>query len=929
MTMTAGSIFDFDESLDPGTITSDADMIALGNGGFAVVGQSAGGVDGVIYNSVGKAIASFDDQPGKNASVVQLADGRLAVASEDAGTTFVRYYNSTTGAEDVASRGSFTNPAAVNIDAAATKEGNLVVSYQMDFPSDSDIQFDIWSSTGTRLETVLVDTSAADDDNASITVLDNGNVALAWTRTDGKGETAIVYAVYESDGDVVTGPTLLWDAGAVARNPSIVAVDGGFAVACETDGQFTGSVDIFVRSVDFNGNFQGSVFVTNLGFFNTGEGDGTQNSDPFLARSPDGNLAVTYTRDLNGNKDQVVTVLRDMQVVSGAQPEIDFPNLDNPQIDPIVTFFGPGKLAALHTDTKLGDVRGDLIHGFRDAFGDEDDDFFQGDDFVDLLNGLGGNDTLNGGNNNDTLLGGAGSDTLHGNNGDDSLSGEGNGDEGDLGDKLFGDAGNDELFGEAGDDTLDGGTGDDKMFGDIGNDIYYVDSLKDQVSEFAGNGTADTVAARSTYVLGVGADIEILRTTSSAGTAKIDLTGNALKQTITVNAGDNVLSSGGGAADTMQGLGGNDIYRVYNSGDIVVESANAAGGTADRVTAAVDYVLKAGVGIEIMTTNSSTATSGIDLTGNAFVQSITGNDGVNILSDGGAGGADTMAGRGGSDIYIVNNSGDVIVEGATQGTADRVSASVDYVLKAGVFVEVMTTTSSKGVSGIDLTGNAFAQSITGNDGDNILNDGGLGGADTMAGRGGNDIYRINNSGDIIIESAGAAGGTADRVSTSVDYRLAAGIGVEIMTTSNSKAVSGVDLTGNAFAQSITGNAGDNRLEGREGNDILRGGAGKDTFVFNTAPGTSNVDTIADFNVADDRFLMSDAVFKALSPGILSAAAFQANTTGLATDATDRIVYETDTGKLFYDADGTGSAAGIHFATITAGLGLTNVDFSVA
>ena len=929
MTMTAGSIFDFDESLDPGTITSDADMTALANGGFVVVGQSAGGVDGVIYNSAGKAVASFDDQPGKNASVVQLADGRLAVASEDSGTTFVRYYDSATGAEDVASRGSFTNPGAANIDAAATNGGNLVVSYQMDFPSDSDVQFDIWNSTGTRAETVLVDSSAADDGKASITVLDNGNVALAWTRTDGKGETAILYAVYESDGDVVTGPTVVWDAGVVARNPSIVAVDGGFAVACETDGQFTGSVDIFIREVDFNGTFQGSAFVTNIGFNDSGEGDGTQNSDAYLARSPDGNLAVTYTRDLNGNKDQVVTVLRDMQIVSGSQPEIDFPNLDNPQIDPIVAFFGPGKIATLHTDTTLGDLKGDVIHGFRDAFGDEDDDFFQGDDFVDLLNGLGGDDTLNGGNNNDELLGGTGSDTLHGNNGDDSLSGEGNGEDGDLGDKLFGDAGNDQLFGEAGDDTLDGGTGDDKMFGDIGNDIYYVDSLKDQVSEFAGNGTADAVAARSSYVLAAAVDVEILRTTSSAGTTKIDLTGNALKQTITGNAGDNVLSSGGGAADTMQGLGGNDIYRVYNAGDVVVESASAAGGIADRVSAAVDYVLKASIGIEILTTTSSTGTSGIDLTGNAFVQSITGNDGSNILSDGGAGGADTMAGRGGNDIYIVNNSGDVIVEGATQGAADRVSASVDYVLKAGVFVEVMTTTSSKDGSGIDLTGNAFAQSITGNDGDNILNDGGLGGADTMAGRGGNDIYRINNSGDVIVESASASGGTADRVSTSVDYRLAAGVGVEIMTTSNSKAVSGVDLTGNAFAQSITGNAGDNRLEGREGNDTLRGGAGKDTFVFNTAPGSSNVDTIADFNVADDRFLMSDAVFKAFAPGILSAAAFRANTTGLAQDSDDHVIYEFDTGEVYYDSNGNAAGGSVLFAVIGIGLSLTNLDFSVA
>ena len=49
---------------------------------------------------------------------------------------------------------------------------------------------------------------------------------------------------------------------------------------------------------------------------------------------------------------------------------------------------------------------------------------------------------------------------------------------------------------------------------------------------------------------------------------------------------------------------------------------------------------------------------------------------------------------------------------------------------------------------------------------------------------------------------------------------------------------------------------------------------------------------------------------------------------LAQDADDHIIYETDTGKLFYDADATGANAGVHFATLTAELSLTNADFSV-
>ena len=75
--------------------------------------------------------------------------------------------------------------------------------------------------------------------------------------------------------------------------------------------------------------------------------------------------------------------------------------------------------------------------------------------------------------------------------------------------------------------------------------------------------------------------------------------------------------------------------------------------------------------------------------------------------------------------------------------------------------------------------------------------------------------------------------------------------------------------------------------------------------------------------------MENAVFTALTAtDALAAAAFRAKTTRLAQDADDHIIYETDTGKLFYDADATGANAGVHFATLTAELSLTNADFSV-
>lgn len=79
-----------------------------------------------------------------------------------------------------------------------------------------------------------------------------------------------------------------------------------------------------------------------------------------------------------------------------------------------------------------------------------------------------------------------------------------------------------------------------------------------------------------------------------------------------------------------------------------------------------------------------------------------------------------------------------------------------------------------------------------------------------------------------------------------------------------------------------------------------------------------------------RSLPGRAIFAALTPtGTLAAGAFWSNTTGLAHDADDRIIYNTVTGQLLYDANGTGAGGGILFATLTSKpTGVTNADFAV-
>ncbi len=48
----------------------------------------------------------------------------------------------------------------------------------------------------------------------------------------------------------------------------------------------------------------------------------------------------------------------------------------------------------------------------------------------------------------------------------------------------------------------------------------------------------------------------------------------------------------------------------------------------------------------------------------------------------------------------------------------------------------------------------------------------------------------------------------------------------------------------------------------------------------------------------------------------------------ALDADDRIIYDSATGRIYYDADGSGAGAQVLFAQVTAGLALTNADFLI-
>jgi Ca2+-binding RTX toxin-like protein len=126
------------------------------------------------------------------------------------------------------------------------------------------------------------------------------------------------------------------------------------------------------------------------------------------------------------------------------------------------------------------------------------------------------------------------------------------------------------------------------------------------------------------------------------------------------------------------------------------------------------------------------------------------------------------------------------------------------------------------------------------------------------------------------------------------------------------------INGGAGNDSLTGEAGNDSLFGGLGNDSLTGGAGSDAFVFDSTPNTrNNLDRISDFVSGTDKIQFAKAIFTNLgSVGALSANEFYAAANAVrGVDSLDRIIYNTNSGVLYYDADGNGNGAAIQIALI--------------
>jgi Ca2+-binding RTX toxin-like protein len=216
-------------------------------------------------------------------------------------------------------------------------------------------------------------------------------------------------------------------------------------------------------------------------------------------------------------------------------------------------------------------------------------------------------------------------------------------------------------------------------------------------------------------------------------------------------------------------------------------------------------------------------------------------------------------------------------------------------------------------------------------------------ADRLLGETGNDVYIVNWTGDTLVENPN---GGIDTVRSSASYALVANVENLILTETYS-----VNGTGNYLNNQITGNSGNNSLNGSSGNDTVNGGGGNDTltggsdsdqFLFNTAVNTAGVDRITDFSIdLNDKIILDKSVFSALDTrpnNVLAATDFAVINVAAAAEVVaagnnpDEIVYNRQTGNLFYNSNnaaaGLGRGGG-QFATIFGSPdNLSNIDFLV-
>ncbi len=523
-------------------------------------------------------------------------------------------------------------------------------------------------------------------------------------------------------------------------------------------------------------------------------------------------------------------------------------------------------------------------------------------------------------------IGGAGNDIILGTTGNDILDGKGGND------TLYGGNGNDTyVFGLGyGNDTIAEYNSNNNIFKYGGTDQVIFTGLSQNAVKFqkANNGMdlqATIIATNETLTISYGfyakivSDFFNLQVESCVFTDGT-LTLEQINAQLNIGSADNETLWGTWGNDTLDGKGGNDILHGREGNDTYVFGIGfgndiVAEGNQNLPLSPPEYIDQIKFTDYKLTDLSSFTENGQDLViafvsgdqvtvqnqfysaanesiesfkfadgelfnnlvfGTAADNNLTGTAYNDVLN--GLEGADSMAGGASDDLYVVDNSGDVVTENANAGV-DTVLSSISYTLTANVENLVLA-----GTVALNGTGNSLDNLLKGNSANNKLD--GKAGADVMIGGLGNDSYAVDNVGDSIIELANEG---IDTIASSISWTL--GANLENLTLSGTHAISGHGndlnniIKGNAAANTLFGGAGDDSLTGGKGMDVLVGGTGKDMLYLAEAFAVMDIVKIA---TGDSTANAYDAVADfALGKGVISSNADQLDldTTSIAANAT--------------------------------------------
>jgi Ca2+-binding RTX toxin-like protein len=213
-------------------------------------------------------------------------------------------------------------------------------------------------------------------------------------------------------------------------------------------------------------------------------------------------------------------------------------------------------------------------------------------------------------------------------------------------------------------------------------------------------------------------------------------------------------------------------------------------------------------------------------------------DGVTNVSDiiYGYGGNDSIYGLGGNDYLIGGPGADALNGGLGTDKASYWDSTAGIVVSLAAGVGVGGDAEGDTYASIEnVDGSPYADSLTGNDDDNVL--GGGNGDDLLYGLGGDDVLDGGWNNDTLKGGGGADTLRGDQgIDTASYYESPEGVIVALNVNGGAGGDAEGDtfeaienLTGSVYADTLWGDDGVNQLMGMEGNDALKGFGGADSL----------------------------------------------------------------------------------------------------